>query len=68
MDVPRISKAVDTYVAVVLAYSPRGEDGNLLTNWVDDGKTDIPKTTKPPKKKTKKDISKRKRSVTKNDG
>ena len=37
MDVSKILKAANTFYLVCKANDPGGSDGNLFTNWVDDG-------------------------------
>jgi ribosomal protein L12E/L44/L45/RPP1/RPP2 len=40
MDIPKITSFVNQYLAAVGALPPGGADGNLLTNYVDDGKNE----------------------------
>jgi len=40
MDVPKITSFVDQYLTALGALPPGGADGNLLTNYVDDGETE----------------------------
>ena len=40
MDIPKITSLVNQYLAALGALPPGGADGNLLTNYVDDGETE----------------------------